>query len=678
MDIHTSQAEHRIRELTRQLNHHNYLYYVVGQPEITDLEFDRLLQELQALEHQHPDYRLPDSPTQRVGGQVTREFPVFRHLKPMKSLENIYSEAELQEFHERVVKGLGIDAIDYVAQLKIDGVALSLHYEDGVLVRGVTRGDGVQGDDITANVRTIASVPLRLHTPHPPAYCEIRGEVYMNNDDFARWNHQRLQAGEPAQANPRNATAGTLKLQDSAEAARRPLRFMAYYLSIESVGSTEVVPDSDWQALELLKAWGFQVAPENRLCSGTQELMAFIRHWATARAEHPYETDGVVIKVNRLEWREELGVRAKNPRWAVAYKYAAEQAIATLESIEFSVGRTGFVTPVANLSPVALAGTTVKRASLYNFDEIQRLDLHIGDRVVVEKSGEIIPKVMRVVLEERSPRVVPVEIPSLCPACATPLQQSDTEVGAYCPNLHGCPPQVKGRIEHFASRKALDIDGLGSEIVGQLVDAGLVRTPADLYDLQFDQLITLERFGQKSAENLLNGIARSKERPFARVLFGLGIRFVGEVVADKLTRQFKTIDALAAASPDDIKAGYEIGERIAQSVATWLADPANKAELERLRKAGLQLELGTEQRIAVQSNKLAGKKCIASGSFEGYDRDGIKNLLLSHGAIYVTAISKQVDYFIIGEKVGPAKLEKAQALGLKMLSLAELQALLAE
>lgn len=662
-----AQARSRIAELSRDLERHNRLYYVEARPEISDSEFDRLLRELQDLEAEWPALRQPDSPTQRVGGALTKSFASFRHLRPMQSLANAYSVEELREFDARLQKALGQDGLSYLVQLKIDGVALSLHYHQGVLAHGVTRGDGVHGDDITANVRTIRSIPLRLQGDDIPERVEIRGEVYWERGDFDRFNAERVALGDAALMNPRNSTAGTLKLQDAAEVARRPLKFWAYYLEGEGA-----LPATDSGRMALLRQWGLPVSPDMQVCERLDAVEQYIAHWRERREQLPYETDGIVLKLDAVAARAEAGSTAKSPRWAVAYKYAAEQADTVLEAVSYQVGRTGHITPVANLRPVLLAGTTVKRASLYNYDEIARLDLHTGDVVTVEKSGEIIPKVVRVNAAQRPSGAAPVVPPTACPECATPLVRSEGEVGWYCPNADGCPPQRQGRLEHFAQRRALDIQGLGEELVAQLVRVGLVADPADLYDLTQEQLQGLERFGAKSAQNLLAGLEASRQVPFHRVLYGLGIRYVGEGVAAKLAEHFGTLDALAAATEEQLLEAPEVGERIARSVASWFAQPEHRRLIERLRAAGLQFAAAKK---TVLSQKLAGKKLLISGSFEGVSRDDLKALIVAHGGSLASGVSKNLDYLVAGADMGPAKLQKATELGVRLLSLAEFYAL---
>jgi DNA ligase (NAD+) len=666
-----STPQARIAELTKVLEEHNYRYYVLAEPTISDQEFDHLLKELEALEQSHPEFASALSPTQRVGGSVTKSFKTLPHRKPMMSLANSYSIEDMAEFDRRVREGLGGEAdYQYLVQLKIDGVALSLHYEHGQFKYAVTRGNGEQGDDITENVKTIRSIPLRLAGAEDIPWLEVRGEAYMARQDFDQLNASRAELGEPPLMNPRNTTAGTLKLQDSAEVGRRKVQFLAYYL--DSDGRE---PQTDAGCMAKLAEWRFPVIPNYATAKSISEVQAYIAKWAEPRKDLPFDTDGIVVKVDDLRQRATLGSTAKSPRWAIAYKYAAEQAETTLNSVSYQVGRTGYITPVANLEPVLLAGTTVKRASLYNYDEIARLDLHLGDRVFVEKSGEIIPKVLRVVVEKRNPKAEPVMPPTHCPECRTELQKNEGEVAWYCPNELSCPTQVKGRIEHFASRHAMDIDGLGAEIVAQLVDAGLVLQPADLYDLTYSQLISLERFAAKSAQNLVDAIEASKQVPFERLLFGLGIRYVGEGVAEKLARHFGTLVRLMEATEEELGAVYQIGDRIAQSMARYMAEPRNRETLQRLIAKGLQTEVKLTER---QSEKLAGKKFLISGVFEGVSRDDLRDRILAHSGVMSSGVSGSLDYLVAGSNMGPAKLEKATKLGVKIIGLAELEALLSE
>jgi DNA ligase (NAD+) len=661
----TSQAESKIRQLTEELAEHNYKYYVLAQPIISDFEFDQKLKELQGLEAQFPQFRLLDSPTLRVGGQVTKSFPVFTHRKPLLSLGNTYSPEELNEFDARVQKGLGGKDFHYIAEQKFDGVALSLHYENGILKTGVTRGDGKQGDEITPNVRTIRNLPLQLKGKLKNANVEVRGEVFMHIEDFRKINAEREDIGEAPFMNPRNSTAGTLKMQDSAEVAKRPLRFVAYYLDSESFA----LPDSDFQQLDLLKEAGFFVSSSNTLCQSIEEVFSFIHEWDTKRSELPYDIDGIVIKVDEINLRDELGFTTKNPRWAISYKYQAEKALTTIQSISFQVGRTGAVTPVANLVPVLLAGTIVKRASLYNADEIERLDLHEEDTVSIEKGGEIIPKVTEVILSERKSDAAKFTFTPQCPECGTLLIRKEGESNYYCTNHLLCPPQIKGRIEHFAHRKAMNIDGLGTELIDQLVRKELISDYGDIYSLRKEDLVQLERFGEKSADNLLAGIEKSKSIPYARVLFALGIRHVGSTVAEKLSRAFPSLELLEKASLEELISTPEVGEIIAQSTWQWFHEtPETRGILEKLRTACLQLSLSEADTPIVISDKLSGKSILFSGKFEKFSRDELKDMAISHGGQIASGISKKLDYLVAGDDMGPAKKSKAEELGVPIIS----------
>ncbi|MDX2284826.1 MAG: NAD-dependent DNA ligase LigA [Bacteroidia bacterium] len=643
--------QQRIEALTRELQQHNHSYYVLAQPTISDYEFDQLLKELERLEAQYPEFRLPDSPTLRVGGAVTREFPSFRHLRPMMSLGNSYSTGDLQEFDRQIRELNGGKPFSYLAEHKFDGVSLSLHYENGVLVRAVTRGDGVEGDEITANARTIRSVPLRLLGQGWPAYVEVRGEAMMFRSTFGQLNAARTEAGLPALMNPRNTTAGTLKQQDSAMVAQRNLVFFAYTLFADG---TEAAADAD--NLDRLAAWGFRLSGAHRVCPDLDAVLAYLDEWESKRKTLDYEIDGVVIKVNELDQREEIGYTAKAPRWAIAYKYKSEEAVTQLSSVSFQVGRTGKVTPVANLEPVLLAGTLVRRASIHNADEIQRLGLHHSDWVAVEKGGEIIPKITRVLEARRPADAVPVLFPAHCPDCGTELVREDGDANHYCPNEAGCPPQVEGRIIHFASRKALDIEGLGSEIVKQLVAAGLVREYSDLYSLTYEQLVGLDRFADLSARNLIEALEASKQVPFARVLFGLGIRYVGETVAKKLARQFGSIGALAAADFETLRNTPDVGDRIAASIRAFFEQPEHLERIARLQRAGLQLEAAQK---GAQAGMLAGKSFVISGVFSSRSREEMQALVESLGGEVKSSLSSKTHYLLAGDQAGPSKLSKA-------------------
>ncbi len=652
--------QEQIRQLAEELQEHNYRYYVLAQPTISDFEFDQKLKQLEALEAGHPELRLPDSPTLRVGGAVTKDFPTFVHLRPMLSLGNSYSQGEIADFHRQVREGVGDAPFSYLLDHKFDGVSLSLHYENGVLVRGITRGDGVQGDDITPNVRTIRTIPLRLRGSNWPAQAEVRGEVVMPLEAFARLNQEREAEGLPLRMNPRNTTAGTLKNQDSSIVASRQLVFFAYSLFVEGRSLS-----TDAEAMTLLKDWGFPASGATTVAHSLEEVLAYLDSWESRRRQLPYDIDGIVIKVNELPLRNELGFTAKAPRWAISYKYKAEEVATRLQSVSYQVGRTGKVTPVANLEPVWLAGTTVKRASIHNEDEIKRLDLHEGDLVKVEKGGEIIPKIIAVVETERHPGAVPVLFPGHCPDCHTPLIRVEGDANHYCPNVDGCGPQIKGRIQHFASRRAMDIEGLGTEIVTQLVDAGLIRNYADLYDLRFEQLVALDRFAALSAQNLLDGIEASKQVPFPRVLFALGIRHVGETVAKKLAGQFGSLRKLMAASQEDLLSVSDVGTRIAESLRDFFLEEAHREWVDRLEQAGLTLEQAEKTTLAKLLN---GKSFVISGVFQAYGRDELQSLIESLGGEVKSSVSGKTTYLLAGDNAGPSKIEKAQKLQVAVLS----------
>ncbi len=647
----------RIEELRRQLERHNYKYYVENAPEISDFEFDTMMRELQDLERAHPEYADPNSPSVRVGSDLTAEFETVRHRYPMLSLGNTYSLEELHDFIDRIEREAG--ATDYVCELKFDGTAISLTYEHGRLLRAVTRGDGVAGDDVTANVRTVRSVPLRLQGDDWPDYFEIRGEILMPYASFDRLNAEREANGEALFANPRNAAAGTLKQQSSAVVARRGLDCTLYQLAGDNLPFT-----NHWESLQKARTWGFKVSDRMRICHNVAQIDDFIRYWDTARHELPFPTDGVVIKVNDFGVRRQLGFTAKAPKWAVAYKFKAEQALTRIDSISFQVGRTGAITPVANLEPVLLAGTTVRRATLHNAEQMALLDIRPGDMVYVEKGGEIIPKITGVDLSQRPADSRPFEYITHCPECGTALVRYEGEAKHYCPNQSGCRPQIIGRIIHFIRRKALDIEGLGEETVELLYDNALVRTVADLYDLRAEQLSPLPRLGEKSAENIIRSIERSKEVPFARVLFGLGIRFVGETTAKYLAEHFHTLDAVMAASREELVEADEVGERIADAIREYFADETNLDIIRRLRAAGLQFEAAARE---LASESLAGKSFVVSGRFSR-SRDEMKALIEAHGGKNLAAVSGSVDYIVAGEKMGPAKLKKAEKLGIRILS----------
>jgi len=664
------EAKKKIQQLADQVNHHNDLYYQKSRPEISDYEFDQLLDQLVDLENQYPELRLPDSPTQRVGGTITKEFATVYHQYPMLSLGNTYSEEELTDFDGRVAKILDGDEYEYFCELKFDGVSISLIYENGLLIKAVTRGDGVRGDDVTANIKTIRSLPLRINSKNIPSKFEVRGEVYLPKEVFKQLNKDREDIGEETYANARNTASGTVKMQDSTEVAKRKLDCYAYYLLGEG---NEVETHAD--AIHKLEAWGFRVSPTYKKCKDIQEVLHYIKEWEHKRSDLPLDTDGVVIKVNNLEQQERLGFTAKSPRWAIAYKYKSESISTRLNGITYQVGRTGAVTPVAELEPVFLAGTTVKRASLHNANEIARLDLRIGDHVFVEKGGEIIPKVTGVDIEKRNPSLESVIYIFRCPECNTELIRKEGEANHYCPNEKGCPPQIKGRVEHFIQRKAMDIDSLGEQTIRQLYDLGLVKTPADLYDLTKEDLLKLDKVKEKSAQNMLDGIGQSKSQSFESVLFGIGIRYVGKTVAEKLARHFKNVDALSAASYEQLLEAPEVGEKIAQSVVDFFKDQDNLKEIGRLKKAGLQFE-SNQQEPTLVSDVLAGKSFVVSGVFENYERDQLKEVITSHGGKVLSSISGKLDFVLAGGNMGPAKKEKAEKLGVKIISEKEFETLL--
>ena len=659
-------VKERIESLRRTLEQHNYQYYVENNPTISDFEFDLMMRELQDLEAAHPEYDDPNSPTRRVGSDLTSEFRTVKHRFPMLSLGNTYSLDELHEFIDRIEREEG--AVEYVCELKFDGTAISLTYHDGRLERAVTRGDGEQGDEVTANVRTIRSVPLLLQGEGWPSLFEIRGEVLMPYASFEKINREREEAGEQPFANPRNAAAGTLKQQASAVVARRGLDCTLYQLAGDQVQDL-----SHWESLEAARRWGFKISDDARLCRSWSEIEAYITEWDERRKSLPFPTDGVVIKVNDAAVRRRLGFTAKAPKWAVAYKFKAEQALTRLNEISFQVGRTGAITPVANLEPVQLAGTTVKRATLHNAEQIALLDIREGDMVYVEKGGEIIPKITGVELKERKADSEPFHYIEVCPECGTPLVRYEGEAKHYCPNQSGCRVQIVGRILHFIRRKAMDIEGLGDETVELLFDNGLVRDIADLYDLQAVQLASLPRLGEKSAENIIRSIRLSKQVPFQRLLFGLGIRFVGETTAKQLAEEFRSMDRLMTATREELLATEEVGEKIADSILEYMADEKNRSLIERLRRAGLQFV--AEER-ALSSEALSGKSFVVSGKFT-ISRDELKQLIESHGGRNVAAVSGNVDYLVAGDKMGPEKRKKAEKLGVRIISEEEFMALIA-
>lgn len=658
-----------IQQLRAELEQHNHAYYILDNPIISDFEFDQKLKELQALELAHPEFADPLSPTQRVGGGLTKNFETIRHSQRMYSLENTYSKEELSDWEIRIKKALGNVQIAYTCELKYDGASINITYENGQLLKAVTRGDGYQGDNVTTNIKTIKSVPLRLKGNFPPLF-DIRGEIILPFAGFEAMNAALVEIGEQPFANPRNTASGSLKLQDSSLVAKRPLECLLYNIVGENLPfSTQI------DGLNAARDWGFKVPTQAKLCQNMEEVFQYIEYWETHRHELPYETDGVVVKVNDYRLQEELGYTAKAPRWAVAFKYKADEVTTKLESITYQVGRTGAITPVANLSPVTLAGTVVKRASLHNADQIEKLDLRIGDMVFVEKGGEIIPKITSVDLSQRSENSEKVQYITHCPECHTELIRNTGEAQHYCPNFYGCPPQIIGRIQHYISRKAMDIEGLGQETVTLLYQNGLVKNYADLYELSVDQIIPLERMAQKSAENMISGIEKSKSVPFENVLFALGIRYVGETVAKKLARHYKNIDALASAKTEDLIQVEEIGERIAQSVVSFFENLDNQQIIERLKSYEIQLEI-VEISNPNATNKLSGKSFVVSGVFTHYSRDGIKQVIEENGGKILGSISTKTDYVVAGENMGPAKLDKANKLNIPILSEQEFQQLL--
>lgn len=666
----SQEAKVSIKELTDQINYHTDLYYNQNKSEISDFEFDQLLKNLIELENQFPDLKLPDSPTQRVGGTITKEFENVVHQYPMLSLGNTYSKEELEDFDGRVAKGLDGEAYEYFCELKFDGVSISLIYEEGVLIKAITRGDGVRGDNVIANAKTIRTLPLRINEKKIPSRFEVRGEVFLSKEIFQQLNKEQEDIGEETYANARNTASGTLKMQDSSLVAKRKLDCYLYYLLGENLNAA-----THEEAIHNIESWGFQVSPTYKKCSTIQEVLDYINHWESKRSELPLETDGVVIKINSLEQQQRLGATAKVPRWAISYKYKAESITTKLNGITYQVGRTGAVTPVAELEPVLLAGTTVKRASLHNANEIARLDLHIGDYVFVEKGGEIIPKVTGVDLARREKSTVTVTYISSCPECGTVLIRKEGEANHYCPNENGCPPQIKGRIEHFIQRKAMDIDSLGEQTIKQLFDLGLVKTPADLYDLKKEHLLQLDKVKEKSAQNMLTGIEASKAVPFESVLFAIGIRFVGKTVAEKLAHYFKSMDQLSKATYEQLVEAPEVGEKITASVVQFFKVSENLREVKRLTAAGLKMESDQKEPEKV-SSKLIEKSFVISGTFENYERDQLKDIILANGGRVLSGVSGKLDFLVAGESVGPSKLEKAEKLGVKIISISELEAML--
>ena len=681
------EAKIMIDELCNQIEKHNYNYYTLSNPTISDLAFDQLLNQLIALEIQFPHLQNPNSPTLKVGGSITKDFTTVKHKYPMLSLGNTYNEEDLRDFDDRIKKSIGED-FEYVCELKFDGLAISLSYENGVLVRAVTRGDGTQGDDVTNNVKTIQSIPHQLKGNNYPASFEIRGEVFMHKKTFEKLNaeyrkeledkeiYTETQILEKLYKNPRNFASGTLKMQDSSEVAKRPLDAFLYFLNAENN-----VSETHFESLKLAASWGFQVSDHYKLCKNIDAVIDYIKYYESNRHDLSYEIDGIVLKVNNYLQQEDLGFTAKNPRWAISYKYKAATAITVLEKVTYQVGRTGAITPVANLKPVQLAGTTVKRASLYNADEIERLDLHENDTVFVEKGGEIIPKIVGVDVENRNPNAIKIVYQSICPECKTELVRKEGEVIHYCPNINHCPPQIIGAIEHFVSRRAMNIDSLGGETVSAFYKLGLIKTYANLYDLKYDQILNLiietneeiddskskkRSIKEKSAQNIIEGIQASKAIPFERVLFALGIRMIGETVAKKLAKHFQNIDNIIAASKEQIGEIYEIGDKIAEQLTLFFSDMENVKMIEMLKKHGLKLAIEEEEGLE-RSNKLEGKTFLVSGTFQ-MSRDDLKKMIEVNGGRNIAGVSKNLNYLIAGDKMGPEKLKKASDLNINIIN----------
>ncbi|WP_343588868.1 NAD-dependent DNA ligase LigA [Flavobacterium sp.] len=650
-----------IQTLRNELNQHNYNYYVLDNATISDYDFDIKLKELQDLENKHPEFFDENSPTQRVGGTVTKNFKTIAHQYRMYSLDNSYSKEDLLDWENRIQKVLGNVNLQYTCELKYDGASISITYENGKLVQALTRGDGFQGDEVTSNIKTIKSVPLHLKGNYPDKF-DIRGEIILPFAGFEKMNQELIEIGETPYSNPRNTASGSLKLQDSAEVAKRPLECLLYFV----IGNN--LPfKTQYEGLESARSWGFKVPKEAKLVNSMHEVFDFIDYWDVHRHNLPYETDGVVVKVNSIQHQEELGYTAKSPRWAIAYKFKSEQVSTKLKSISYQVGRTGAITPVANLEPVQLAGTIVKRASLHNADQIEKLDIRINDTVFVEKGGEIIPKIIAVDLEKRPEDSEKTHYITHCPECQTELVRNEGEANHYCPNFYGCPPQIIGRIQHYISRKAMDIEGLGGETVALLFKNNLVHNYADLYELKVEDILHLERMAQKSAENLVNGVQKSKEIPFESVLFALGIRFVGETVAKKLAKHYKNIDALAQASLMDLILVDEIGERIAKSVIEFFENEENRKIIERLKSYGIQFEI--EEKINPNAtDKFVGKTFVVSGVFSQFSRDELKKTIEDNGGKVGSSISAKTDFVVAGDNMGPAKLEKATKLNIPILS----------
>lgn len=657
--------------LVAELNQHTYEYYVLAMPTIGDYEFDQKLENLIQLEKEYPEFADPNSPTQKVGGDITKNFITVKHRWPMLSLGNTYNEQDLRDFDERVKKAIGED-FEYVCELKFDGLSISLTYENGILERAVTRGDGTQGDDVTNNIKTIHSIPHYVKGEEIPILFEIRGEVFMHRAAFERLNTSREELGEVPYANPRNFASGTVKMQDSKEVKKRPLDCFLYAFHSEKDEFK-----THWESLQSIKTWGFNTSEHSKLSKNIEEVLTFISYWEEKRFTLGFDIDGIVIKVNSIAQQQELGFTAKSPRWAISYKYKAAEVQTVLEKVTYQVGRTGAVTPVANLKPVLLAGTTVKRATLHNADEIIRLDLHENDTVFVEKGGEIIPKIIRVNLELRKENSLPITYITICPECQTELIRKEGEVAFYCPNDEGCPPQIVGKIQHFIGRKAMNIDGLGDETIEAFYQRGLVKHISDLFTLheKADELKLIERFGERSIENMLKGIETSKQMPFEKVLFGLGIRYVGETVAKKLARGLKSIDHLINATIEELTVIDEIGIRIAESIQEYFSKPEHLQQIALLKQVGLQFDV-VETEILLQSDKLIGKTFVISGVFEKLSREELKTLIEENGGKILSGISSKLDYLVAGDNIGPSKLEKATKLNVPLINEDELISLL--
>jgi DNA ligase (NAD+) len=652
--------QQQINSLREELRQHNYNYYVLDNARISDYEFDMKLKQLQELENKYPEFYDANSPTLRVGGEITKNFETVVHEHPMYSLDNSYSKEDLLDWETRIKKLVDGD-IQYTCELKYDGASISLTYESGSLIKAVTRGDGTQGDNVTANVKTIKSIPLKLKGDYPPKF-DIRGEIVLPFEGFKKMNEERIEIGEDPYRNPRNTASGSLKLQDSAEVAKRPLDCLLYNIVGRNLNIT-----TQFESLEKARSWGFKVPTAAKLVNSIDAVFEFINYWDVHRHDLPYETDGVVIKVNNLYQQEELGYTAKSPRWAMAYKFKAERVSTVLNSITYQVGRTGAITPVANLEPVELAGTIVKRASLHNADQIEKLDIRVGDTVFVEKGGEIIPKIIAVNIDKRLTNLQPTQYITHCPDCETELIRQEGDAKHYCPNEYGCPTQLIGRIQHFISRKAMDIEGLGGETVALLVNSGLISNYSDLYELTKEKVIPLERMAEKSAENLINGIEASKQIPFERVLYAIGIRYVGETVAKKLAKHYKSIDNLANASIDDLINVDEIGDRIAKSVLDFFISDINIKIIERLKQFGVQLEISKDV-LANQTEKLKGQTFVVSGVFETVSRNELKKLIEDNGGKVSSSISSKTSYVIAGENMGPSKKIKSEQLNIPLIS----------